>query len=340
MLITKKVEVLLNTRHVKHFALKGYDIPYKTDKRGRKVVDMTTPLLVDTTDLPKCSCIKIDMMCDCCGKISHTAYLNYTRTLNDDGTNYCYDCASTMLCSGENSHNWNDQKTHIQRKKDRKLRDNQVFVKSVLDRDGYKCFCCDSHINLVVHHLDGYNIDVSKRFDATNGITLCETCHKNFHSLYGYGNNTQQQFEEWIGRLVYLQEHLIDTTTRQIFCIEENKVYESANKIMSEWGLKRNSGIYQCCNKMKGYNMVRGKHLLWYDEYLTMTNDEVERYVLERMGHIKKVLCVNTSEIFENAVCASRKYSAHPSHILECCKGKRKSAGKLNGCPMLWRYAS
>ncbi len=36
------------------------------------------------------------------------------------------------------------------------------------------------------------------RTTLTNGITLCETCHKNFHHQYGYGNNTKKQFEKWL----------------------------------------------------------------------------------------------------------------------------------------------
>ena len=32
----------------------------------------------------------------------------------------------------------------------------------------------------------------------TNGVTLCEDCHKEFHKIYGYGNNTEKQYEEFI----------------------------------------------------------------------------------------------------------------------------------------------
>lgn len=30
------------------------------------------------------------------------------------------------------------------------------------------------------------------------GITLCETCHNNFHNTYGRRDNTKEQFEKWI----------------------------------------------------------------------------------------------------------------------------------------------
>lgn len=56
-------------------------------------------------------------------------------------------------------------------------------------------------IGQAVHHLDGYNWAIDKRIDPTNLILLSEDIHtgKNgFHKLYGYGNNTLEQFLEYI----------------------------------------------------------------------------------------------------------------------------------------------
>ena len=47
------------------------------------------------------------------------------------------------------------------------------------------------------HHLDGYNKFKEKRTDINNGILLCVNCHKEFHKIYGYGNNTKEQFKEF-----------------------------------------------------------------------------------------------------------------------------------------------
>ena len=80
------------------------------------------------------------------------------------------------------------------------------WIKDVFKRDNYTCKCCGKRgANLNAHHLDGYDNFIDKRLDIDNGITLCEKCHKNFHSIYGYGNNTKEQFEEFLNNnLLYV----------------------------------------------------------------------------------------------------------------------------------------
>jgi rhodanese-related sulfurtransferase len=72
--------------------------------------------------------------------------------------------------------------------------------KSVYERDDFTCQCCndDKGGNLVAHHLDGYHWCEEKRTDIDNGVTLCDTCHKDFHNKYGVKNNTKDQYVEWL----------------------------------------------------------------------------------------------------------------------------------------------
>ena len=132
-----------------------------------------------------------------------------------------------------------------------------------------------------MHHLDGYNWCIEKRTDETNGITLCENCHKNFHSIYGFGGNTKEQFEEWIGHAIAILNEGKLIPTKRIYCLEENKIYNSVKELMNEWNLKGHSTIYAVCNhsirKRKRKNKpeymyeyvqktVRGKHIMWFEE--------------------------------------------------------------------------
>jgi len=49
-----------------------------------------------------------------------------------------------------------------------------------------------------------------------------------------------------------------------------------------------------------------------------------------------KVRCISTGEIFDSIAEADRKYNA--PNISNCCYGKRKSSGKLNGIKLQWEF--
>lgn len=52
----------------------------------------------------------------------------------------------------------------------------------------------------------------------------------------------------------------------------------------------------------------------------------------------KKVLCVTTGEVFEGIGIAARKYNVHSANISNCCKGRCKSTGNINGEKLVWEY--
>ena len=57
---------------------------------------------------------------------------------------------------------------------------------------------------------------------------------------------------------------------------------------------------------------------------------------MKRKNNGKKVVCVTTGKIFNSIKDASNYYKC--SSIHKCCKGKLKSAGKLNGTKLQWKY--
>lgn len=97
---------------------------------------------------------------------------------------------------GENHYNWNPNKSKEDRISDRKYNEYLNWRKSAFKRDNYTCqICGDSKGgNLNAHHKDSYNWCKKRRLDITNAVTLCEKHHKLFHKLYGYGDNTEQQY--------------------------------------------------------------------------------------------------------------------------------------------------
>ena len=100
---------------------------------------------------------------------------------------------------GKYSPNWNPNLTQEYREQTRRVEGYLDWAKEVYKKDDYTCQCCNKRGGkLNAHHLDGYNWDKEHRVDVNNGTTLCEDCHKEFHHIYGYGNNTKEQYEEWI----------------------------------------------------------------------------------------------------------------------------------------------
>jgi hypothetical protein len=101
--------------------------------------------------------------------------------------------------SGENHPQFNPNLTDEERIINRDTNANKVWRTEVYKRDDYICRCCGKYGGrLAAHHLDGYNWCAERRTDITNGVTLCKDCHLDFHSVYGYGDNTDAQFDEWL----------------------------------------------------------------------------------------------------------------------------------------------
>lgn len=95
---------------------------------------------------------------------------------------------------------------YLQTKSSRETKEYYHWRKNVLNKSGHKCDCCKSKNNLVVHHLNSYDWFVEGRTDVNNGVTLCENCHTRgeyaFHKSYGAGNNTVEQYNEWLETIV------------------------------------------------------------------------------------------------------------------------------------------
>lgn len=101
---------------------------------------------------------------------------------------------------GENSPRYNPNLTEEERVRERLIPEYYYWRLSVFERDNFTCQLCgdDKGGNLNAHHLNSYKWDVDNRTNVDNGITLCEKCHIEYHSVYGRGNNTKEEFEEYV----------------------------------------------------------------------------------------------------------------------------------------------
>lgn len=118
--------------------------------------------------------------------------------------NYSYTDDFINMMSGENSPNWKGDKNKIPRERHRNNARYREWRNAVFGRDYYTCQCCGARngngksIILAAHHIKNWSSNIDMRYDINNGITLCEDCHKAFHSCYGIKNNNAEQLNEFI----------------------------------------------------------------------------------------------------------------------------------------------
>lgn len=318
------VEVKLWGCNIQYYKDLGYELPFVIGSKGQPVY-AGLMLKVKPQDVSASSKIYIPFDCDNCGKPLHITKEGYTKR-NRNGKCYCHACAQSLFNSGENCHFWKSEKTKEEREQDRSYPEYLDFIKKVMARNNYTCQCCgknSNEIKLVVHHLDGYNWCVERRTDETNGITLCESCHKNFHSHYGLGNNTKEQFEEWFGEAIAFVESNIEIpSSRLIYNITTGETL-TTRQFMTKYN---NRHYIVACSK-DTHRKCAGMILAWKDEYDKMSEEEIQAYI--KMKNTKapvvitkkpdrgvKVVCIETNEIFNSYLDACEKYNLnHDSFI-------------------------
>ncbi len=113
---------------------------------------------------------------------------------------------------GENHPRYNPNLTGEDRQARRHILGYEEWTFSIKERDDFTCQACRDNKggNLISHHLESYTVNPDLRTALDKGVCLCEKCHKNFHHKYGYGNNTKEQFSEFLCAQKILLETLGD----------------------------------------------------------------------------------------------------------------------------------
>lgn len=145
---------------------------------------------------------KVTCVCSYCGK----SFMRFPSQIKGKKYTYCdtncKDKHNGELLSGEKHHRWNPDLTEEERLERRKCKEYLNWREAVYRRDRYTCQCCGDNKggNLVAHHILNFSEHEDLRTEVTNGITLCEKCHKEFHDIYGYTNNNKKQLDSFIQR--------------------------------------------------------------------------------------------------------------------------------------------
>lgn len=153
-----------------------------------------------------------------------------------------------------------------------------AWVQGVYQTWNFCCALTGTNVGpLEAHHLNAWNTFPDERFDLSNGVLLCASVHKQFHTIYGNGGNTRAQFDafveqhwknvdcEWNKRKISDENHQPTLTFEQI--VQNQKTYKEKSfdrflDLVQEREHKLVSGKYEnihseiCiyCPKHKSYS--------------------------------------------------------------------------------------
>ena len=85
---------------------------------------------------------------------------------------------------------------------------NELFKKSlkykiwrnkVFTRDNWTCQKCKQRRSPInAHHIHNFSQNHRLRISLNNGVTLCKTCHRDFHKKYGIKDNSYNQLQRFL----------------------------------------------------------------------------------------------------------------------------------------------
>ena len=348
-LLTKEVDVVLSGRNIPYYRSLGYEIP-KVYKDWKWSTPQGTSIRVRVEDLQDKSEVYVTVCCDGCGMIYDIKYRNYVKS-EKEGRKYCHSCALKLFNSGENNGSYNPDLSDEERLLKRNYTEYVEFIKAVLARDNYICQCCEKELDhdAEVHHLYGYSGFPEYRTDQTQAITLCKNCHASFHGWHkqqyrreDWGNCTREQYEEWYGKVLddLKKYDGVLPSARRVYCYEEDKVYDSSRQYADLHNVTI-VAVNQVCNRKKTWSL-KGSHLFWYDEYIDMSTEDIEKIVHHPNKYFTQVICITTGKIFDSLADGAKEYNIKStSQISNNCRGRTLSAGKLpDGTRLVWMYLS
>ena len=281
MLVDEFVEITVTRKNYKMLMNRGYEMPneYKfINSRGNiSLKKFGFKMLIYYFDLPESSRTKVRVKCNYpgCADIHEVEYSYYIK-YNHDGITYCSKHAHAVSLSGEKHPLYNSNKEHDDI---RKTPEYAITKLNVHERDKYTCVSCGKKIyDPVFHHLYSVNTHKELACKIDNGVTLCKKCHRNFHNIYGYGNNTPAQFIDFIKReLDWLEDY--DKTKvekKLVYCAELDET--STKSYFSKKLDIQSNRITIAVDPNTDNKSVKGYHFLSIQEKEKMKPEEFEKW--------------------------------------------------------------
>lgn len=96
----------------------------------------------------------------------------------------------------ENAPNWIEDRSLLKERRPRSTYEYTKWRKEVFKRDNYTCQWCKIRgIELSAHHIKKFSLHEDLRTEISNGITLCDPCHK---KTYGKEKEYEELFKKML----------------------------------------------------------------------------------------------------------------------------------------------
>lgn len=100
---------------------------------------------------------------------------------------------------GSLSHHYNPNIPDEVREEKRKRPEYKDVVDKCFERDNWTCQKCGVRGgNINAHHIENWKDHPDKRYNLDNLVTLCEKCHKQFHSKYGWRHTDWNKLHDYL----------------------------------------------------------------------------------------------------------------------------------------------
>lgn len=185
-------------RSARHYCSKSCEMEYKKENGLHSGVNNPNYKGEDTS-----------FTCTYCGKLSEKKCpANLKNSVNHFCSIECQAKWKSENLTGNNAFNWRGGNGTLLNNV-RKLTASSDWTKSILLRDEFKCQSCGRGSNkLNVHHLAPFRSIVRRNnitssteaqlcdelWNLDNGVTMCKTCHRQFHNTYGIYKFTPEDF--------------------------------------------------------------------------------------------------------------------------------------------------
>ena len=147
-------------------------------------------------------------------------------------------------------------------------------------------------------------------------------------------NKSQEEINKMLeSRRSYDYEN--NPKSKRIICLNTLTIYNCIKSAIDEFGTE---SIYNTLGENPHQKSIvyNGEHyyFMYYDEYLNSSEEEIKNRMNSNKD--KRVICLNTLEIFPTIKSAKDKYNI--CSVSDCCRGRIKSCGKINGEKLVWMY--